>query len=196
MILLNQKGTSSLDFIFALVLVSGMSMLMFALTLTLSVTEITQYITYASARAYLGAHNSEAEQRALAQEKFLEVQKSPPIRPLYERGWFKLGEVQIGDFSSEYPQAPADDADNMVGVRVKLTALLLDFRVPFFGSTVPEGNALSADVTSFLMREPTDQECRRFNEQRYGAILRLSNTYAQPNTSDEQKYAVVSDNGC
>ncbi len=49
-------GFITIDFIFALITVFGLSTLLFALTFTLSVVEIVQYITFSSARSFYAAH--------------------------------------------------------------------------------------------------------------------------------------------
>ena len=50
----NQRGFITIDFLFSLVLVLGFSALLFIMTFTLLVAEVTQYITYAAARNYPG----------------------------------------------------------------------------------------------------------------------------------------------
>ena len=82
----NQSGFITVDFLFAIVLILGLSSLMFVLSFTLSVASITQYITYAAARNYEAAHIDEATQELRAQMNYQELISNPVFKPLYANG--------------------------------------------------------------------------------------------------------------
>jgi hypothetical protein len=190
---LNQSGSITLDFIFALVLVFSLVVVLFSMTFTLSVVEIVQYFTYATARVYSGGHKDQATQKSLAQQKFLELRQNPAFASLFKNGFFELSDVTVDDFRSEFTSDSADDS-TFIGARATLTAKALDIRVPFFGSTSETPNTFKTNLSSYLIREPTLQECLSFNQQRLDAIKRIPG--ANFNQSSVSHYVVVSDNGC
>ncbi len=52
----SQSGMITVDFLFAFVLVMGFAAILFSLSMTLTVAEVTQYATYTAARAYTAGH--------------------------------------------------------------------------------------------------------------------------------------------
>ncbi len=198
----NEKGFLSLDFIFALVMVVGFSIVLFAVTFTLSIVEITQYISFASARSFYSGHFTMRDQIDMGSKKFGELMEQPPLKPLFRRGgWFEIQvpEGPVGDYNAIYQGKglpSARDAYSYYGSRIKLVANIMDLKFPILGSTSDQPGAFSANVASYLSREPTEQECREgFEMRRYQGILSLSNTYKAP-SNDGSGFAVMMDNGC
>ena len=192
----SQAGLLTIDFIFASILVGGFFAILFSLMLTLSVVEITQYITYATARVYYTSHWNPELQQKLAAEKFKQLTEDPAISPFFKNGWFELtGGPGIKDWNELYPQDPGEDSGNFIGSRITLSAKILEFRIPLIGETSTLDNAFSANVASYLNREPTSTECLEFfsNENRFEAIKNLDSSYRDTNVGE---YVVVSDNGC
>lgn len=188
-LLKDQRGFLTLDFIFAAVLVFIFSAILFSFAITLSVVEVVQYISYATARNYSLAHTNEAEQRARGLEKFQQLSTDPRLRPLFEAGWFSIRDVQIRDFNSEYPNRSNDDANNFYGARIPFSAPILYKRVPLLGTTASDPEGFQANISSFLSREPTHQECRDFTTQRMQGLENLG-------YSGGQGAAIMMDNGC
>ncbi len=207
-ILNNQSGIIALDFLFAFVLIMGFSSLMLALSLTLSIVEITQYITFASARNYysstenVGASAVSQESAALA--KYTQLTSHPTLAPFYRNGWFEIENVpQLGEEliarNPQYDTGP-DSPSTFIGAGTNFNARVLDFRIPFFGSTVKEnteGRGFATFIASYLGREPTIAECYNQSIQRWQRIRRLpsSVTDYQANTT-ENGYLTIVDNGC
>lgn len=189
---LNERGALTLDFIFAIVLVTGISGIFMALSLSFVVVELSQYIAFASSRVYFGAHLSEPRQAELAEQKFKELKESRSFRSLFRSGWFDLTKVQQYDFRDEY--SDQKDRSTFVGVRLVFDAKALEFNVPFFGSTAPEGQSFKANINSFLGREPSFEECMEFVRLRYQNIIRLDSRYSSAGRPED--YAVHTDNGC
>ncbi len=193
----NSKGLITLDFVFALVLVFAFTAILFTISLTLSVVEITQYVTFASARNYFAGHQTIQDQERLAQAKFKQLSNAGPLKPLYNNGWFELKNFQVGPGTAYQQIQQEPDRFTFYGAAVYLRAPILNFRVPFFGRTAEnEDDAFEAQITSWLAREPATEECREFNEARMRLIKQIGgNTYNHPQVS-ENAYAVMTDNGC
>jgi hypothetical protein len=193
----NQRGLITLDFVFALVLVFAFTAVLFTISLTLSVVEITQYITFASARNYFAGHNTKDAQEKLAKAKFQQLSNSSALKPLFNNGWFELKNFEVGPGTTYQNLEANPERFTFFGTAVYLRAPVLNFRVPFFGRTAAdEDSAFEAQITSWLAREPATDECREFNESRMRLIKQIGgNAYNAPQIS-ENAYAVMTDNGC
>ncbi|MCB0348217.1 MAG: hypothetical protein KDD37_05245 [Bdellovibrionales bacterium] len=195
MIINNERGSLTIDFLFATVLVMGVSGLLFALCFTLTVVEISQYIAFASSRNYYGSNFNEQVQISQAEEKFNQLVYDSPWKVLFKKdGWFALKYINTGDFRSEYPNDIDEDNAKFWGTILEIQSKVLDFKIPFYGSTNPEDNMFKAKITSFLGREPSAEECVNFHNERFDKIKRLNSKFQGnvPNTNVKSFY----DNGC
>lgn len=203
----NQKGFITTDFIFAVTLLIGLTALLFTLTFTLSVASVTQYITFAAARNYVVAHLTRGDQEGRAKAKYDELINHKVFKPLFSQGWFRVDkEPGIGDHTriiAGYDEA-AQGWNKFWGVGTRFVAPILDFRIPFFGSTVPEGDGtgkgFNTYLGSYLGREPNADECLDFVDKRWEAIRKLSvpggaASYDTAN-SDANAYYSFADDGC
>ncbi|MEQ1875538.1 MAG: hypothetical protein ABL958_02765 [Bdellovibrionia bacterium] len=190
----NNRGGLTLDFIFALVLVTGLSGLLLAIGLTLAMVEASQYIAFATSRVYFGGHADPETQAALAEAKFIKLTSIKSFKTLFSNGWFELKDNPQRDFRSEYPDTP-EAGNTFVGARLLFNAKMLDFRIPFFGSTGGDGKGFKANITSFLGREPTFQECMQFMEGRIERIKNLSGANWSE-LGSAQDWVISTDNGC
>ena len=198
----NEHGFLSLDFIFALVIVVGFSVVLFAITFTLSIVEITQYISFSSARSFYAAHFTLNDQIQMGTKKYQELLEQPAFKPLFRPGgWFELQTPDgvVGDYNRIYTAKGTKSTNagfSYFGSRIKLIANIMDLRFPIIGATSDRPGAFSANVSSYISREPTEQECREnFENQRYLQILSLSNIYQVPG-NDGKGYTPIVDNGC
>lgn len=210
--LTSESGMITLDFLFAFVLVMGFSALLFALTLTLTVVEVTQYITFASARNYSAGHVNVIYQEQQARLKYKELTEGSVFTPLFSNGWFEVARADsanllVGDATqtfAEYKPSSPEDPNLFYGVGTPFIARMLEFHIPFFGSTTDEGDGQGSGfktfIASYLSREVTTNECLRFfNNLRWQKIRSLpvngGNSYALA-PGDDVNYWIVSDNGC
>lgn len=191
-----------MDYIFALVLILGFSGVLFSFAFTLCLSEITQYITFSAARTYMASHISQVNQETEAIKKYNELVQNKTVRALYKSGWFKIGKAPVvGHISNQrFPDAvEAPDVDLFWGVGTDFTAEILDFRIPFYGSTTSSSDSGASGfktfMASYLGRESTVEECLNFNAQRWRKIKNLSVKYKRVNTSPNS-YALIADNGC
>lgn len=197
----NKRGFITIDFIFAMFVSFGLVVILFAMTFTLSVVEITQYIAFAASRAHSAGHVSVNDQAELAFKKYQELTTNKVLAPLYSNGWFTISkpdQMQIksgnGDtFDNEYGDekkyAP------FIGVRFNLSAHVLNIKFPLLGSQ--DDDDFSLRIASFLIREPTSEECQKFMEtsSRFKAIMDLDPRFnSVPGVST--KYIPMEDNGC
>ncbi len=194
-ILRDQKGFLTIDFIFAFIMMFAFSAVLFAFSITFTSVEIAQYATFASARAHFAAHKTEIEQQRLGKEKFNKLirDKNSVLGNFFRNGWFEVSDVEIRDFSSEFSQTGGVDSDTFVGARTGLIAKILKMEFPMMGKTTDED--LSANISSYLMREPTEEECVDFNQQRFQQIQNLKGGFSTP-FIQPGAYAIIMDDGC
>ncbi len=195
----NQRGILTLDFIFAMMLGMSFTMVFFALTLTLSLVEVTQYISFSVARAALGAQETRSLQVQLGNRKYNELRERPIFRAIFGRGWFRLPvQPDYGDpvagFNTEYNVDPNDDNSTFYGARIRIEARILDITIPLLGSSKTNPETGFANVQTFLGREVTTEECREsFNRARWTAIQNLHSSYAG---ARNPLPVLITDNGC
>lgn len=191
-ILKQESGFIMLDFIFALTVSFGFAIIFFALSFTLSMVEMSQYITFATARAYSAANVSPDAQQDIGRRKFAELRAAPMVKTILNTGWITLGEAEFGDFAGDYNSA--GDNSVFVGARIPFRANVLNMRIPVLGNTVNDSGTGFAMLNAYLLREVTTQECLNgFTSQRYGKLLQLNSRYSGLPTDSA---AVITDNGC
>ncbi|MBC7371237.1 MAG: hypothetical protein H7326_06715 [Bdellovibrionaceae bacterium] len=205
--LANSKGFLSADFIFSIVIASGLCIVFFSLTFTLSMVEIGQYIAYSVTRAHAPGHKTQEDQTAMAKAKFASLQKNKVLRPLFSNGWFEITNLDIRgggsdskDFADRYPRGLASDADlPQIGVRLNFEAKMLKMKIPMMGST-DNGSGFKAFLTGLMIREPSAKECfDQIRKERYRAIMALDKDRRFEKiagASSEQSYVPMEDNGC
>jgi len=169
--------------------------------------EVVQYMAFSASRSFLAGNVTIEKQKEAAQKKFASLKSNEVIAPLLNGGWFEVPKDSfIADFDlpAKYPQFSGYEPNPVInlfhGVAVGFRAKILDFQIPFFGSTKKQDHSGDSStsfyttITSFLGREPTFMECQSFNEQRWNAIKNLSSNYSV--VKDNNEYYVINDNGC
>lgn len=196
----SQSGFITVEFLFAIVIAFGMSMLVFAITFTLSTVEIGQYIVFSTARAHAAANFDKTAQSDTAKAKYTALLADPGLGSLFANGWFTLSkpaqlEIKQGygdNFNSDYD---SDSRGDLQGVRSTFTAQVLQMKLPLIGSVTPENGSFSARLTGILIREPTEQECEQYMDQRNEELWNLGSgrfqAYRQGTTPTPWE-----DNGC
>jgi hypothetical protein len=202
-LLSDERGITTTDFLFSMMFAISMIMVTLALTFTLSMMEITQYITYSAARAMSAAQETSDLQIEKAKSKFNYLSQShPAFKNLYAGSWFSLSvpEIRSGtsggggskNFETDYPSSGlSSEFKYMHGVRATLTAKVLEINVPFIGSLAPENGGFSARLVSIMLRESSFQECRDWMSARFQKLFNeqtLKNGSAPP--------VAWEDNGC
>ena len=213
----NDRGFIFADFIFALVLAASASIILFALTFTFSMVEVSQYVVFSASRAYVPGNVDSDRQEPLGKDKFKELLKNSDLAPLIGNpsgNWFILGgssqtlELKGGEDAGgtfdDYAGYKDDSGYGripFVGARADFEAKLLSLNIPMLGRTDDEGNGFKAKLTAFLIREPTQKEC--WDKQvkvRYSNIMNLDSRYQGSGTTNASgkinSYIPLEDNGC
>lgn len=189
----NEKGILTLDFIFASMLIFGLSAVIFSFGMTLSVVEVVQYMSFAAARNYSLGHLNETRQRERGEQKYNELSTNPIFSTMLDVGWFEVEPVIISDFNSEYNPNASYESDNFIGARIPFAAPILYKRIPFVGNTASDPEAFKVNIQSFLAREPSFEDCQGQISQRAQIFSGLSPGYSSVSVTET---AIIMDNGC
>jgi hypothetical protein len=198
-LLKSQKGILTVDYLFALTLVMGFTTILFALSMTLVVSEIVQYMTFASARAFIAGHVDPDKQKELGSRKYSELWSHNSFNSFFSNGWFVVpSSSKPGNYNRAYPVQGSPKLHYFTGVQTQFTSKILDLRIPFFGSTSDQTSGgkekgFTSVISSFLIREPSSSECHtNFISERWKNIKSIS-PYGAYTTTDP---APIADNGC
>lgn len=206
-ILASQSGLILTDFIFAIILTSGMSVLLFSLCYSLAVVEVTQYVSYSTARAHLAGNKDPLAQEAKARAKYTQLTTGRgAIGTLYQNGWFTVpnaGGIDVrsgvtgnGRQFSQDLAGGSDPSDRnwFLGVSIPLTIGMLKFNFPLLGNTAPdEDQGFQTRLNTMLIRDPSEKECRDFMQNRranLGSLPSAQGFYVP------DAYIPIEDNGC
>lgn len=201
----NQKGFIIADFIFAMTLTAGMSVLLFAISYSLAVVEVTQYVAYSTARAGLGSNRSPEVQKEKALAKYTQLVKGKgAIGSLYSSNWFEAaaadkidvrgGPTGDGKLFSDDLAGGSDKRNWFIGVSIPLTLKMLRMNLPLIGNTAPEHeDGMMTKINAMLIRDPSEKECKTFMEQRRSALKELP---SGRQFYDPGSYFPLEDNGC
>ncbi|MDZ4676479.1 MAG: hypothetical protein SGI74_03130 [Oligoflexia bacterium] len=199
--ILNQSGQLTVDFMFSLILIISISTLLGALTFALTLTEVVQYVSFAGSRAYFAADLTETDQKNVGNNKMEVLTKSLPfLASAQKAGWIVLPPQSrdVGDFTAYREQINAPSTRNQfVGAQIKFIIPILNLNLPFLGEAIepPNGGSFKATVSSFLLREPSFQECSKFMSTSYKALLEVVSPTC-PGGCDAGRFIPITDNGC
>lgn len=205
-LLYGSRGFLAADFLFSIVIASGLCVVFFCLAFTLSMAEVGQYIAYSVSRSHAAAHKTQDDQEKAAKAKFASLQKNPVLRPLFSNGWFEIGNLEIRgagvtgkNFADRYPKEDSSAKGvPQVGIRLSFEAKMLNLKIPMLGSTDPNAGGFKAFLTGLMIREPTSEECRnQIKNDRFKAILDLDQRFNKiVGSAAEKDYVPMEDNGC
>ncbi len=196
----SSDGLISLDFLFGFLLSFAFLMVFFALAYSLTIVEVVQYVAFASSRTYMGADISESAQEISANAKAKSLVKKK-FSSFLNADWFQVGSgqtiVKILKNDMSFNTEPNPQPNFNIGVQISLTIHLLDFRVPFFGrtKTTDAGDGFKTMISSYLIREPTQDECLKFNDAR-GTLLKALPPYSNLTSFSPGSVMRITDNGC
>lgn len=199
----NQRGFVVTDFIFSIIIAVGLGVVVFSISYSLVVVEVTQYVSFATSRAHAAANKDPDEQKAKARRKFDHlINNNKAIGSIFKNGWFEIGtsakvDIRSGKTGDGRTFEGLGDSPNrnwFIGVSVPLNIKVLALNLPLLGETAPDHpDGFPTKLNSFLIREPSSKECKDFMEQRRNAIKNLpsAQTYF-----DQNAYVAMEDNGC
>jgi hypothetical protein len=173
----NQLGFATTEFLFAIIIAFGMTLITFSMTFTLSVVELAQYVVFSSARAHAAANFDVDAQKKEAQLRFDMLVNSSALRPLLANpeGFFTFSksadlDIRSGNgknFETDYTTA---NRNSLQGVRATFVANILETNWPLIGKISPEDGGFSSKVLGIIIREPSQRECLDYMAERNQAL--------------------------
>lgn len=215
----SQSGFIIADFLFSFVIVLSIGIIMFALTFALATVEIAQYIVWSSARTFSSGNVDESAGRAAALAKFNNLSAQfPKLTGAGGEGspWFMLDNFSAQNFENDpifqARVSNTNDRENRsgagserrtpwIGARADIyLKLFANMSIPFFGKVSTDAeNTFKFQVYSFVIRNPSYQECVDFFKNRFTLgvqPLDSENFKSSPPLGTEIPNYVVEDNGC
>ncbi|MBK9293491.1 MAG: hypothetical protein IPM57_03465 [Oligoflexia bacterium] len=198
----SESGQMTLGFLFATVLLIGTAMLISALTMAFTFTEVIQYISFSGSRAYLSADVDVQTQQQAAQAQVLNLLKKLPfISGARENGWILVQPQGANDYKNYATARGAnpDPRNQFLGYQLIVALPLLTFKIPLLSAAVTppaDEENVTVTISSFLGREPTQQECEAFNNGAYQALLQKPAYQQATGRVSAESYEAVNDNGC
>lgn len=210
----NNHGVITIDFLFAFTFIFGLVYLLFVVCFTFFMVEVTQYISFSTARSYLAAHDTNQKQVDMATQKYINLTQSnsSAVKGIMNNlKWYQISPPLIGKFGDDgfnHPNITGQvllddykvarpDQNTFWGVRIEFIPKVLDFSVPLVGFTNEKekgtGEIFKTNIQSFLGREPSSQECLDLNVNRWNLIRTKSAKYGQYQNITLSR---VADNGC
>lgn len=213
----SQSGFIIADFLFSFAMILSIGLIMFALTFALATVEVAQYIVWSAARAYSSANIDEPTAMQAATAKFNSLSEQFP--KLTGAGganspWFTLDNFSAKDFANDpvFQAKVSNTGDQMnrdgnserrqpwIGARADIyLKLFANMSVPFFGKVSNDAeNTFKFQVYSFVLRNPSYQECTNFFKSRYSRGIKTLSTEFSSLTDPTPPLLeyVVEDNGC
>lgn len=203
----NESGQMTLDFLFGSTMVIGIAVALSALCFSLTLVEVIQYTTFSAARAYYAADRNEQAQRELADSKaqslFSGANALPFLAGAYANGWITVANLGAKNYGDYYGQLGANlQRNQFVGVQFQIEFPILNLKLPLLGAAIePPDGAFRSKVSSFLMREPSFDECRELTNTVYRTLIDLHQPFNRAaglgggNVSPQNFQAII-DNGC
>ena len=202
-----QKGTLTLQFLFGFLIMIAFMVGFGAFTLVLTLSEVTQYITFSSSRQLFLSHQNVEVQRQMAQDKFENLKNHNVLKAFYggPKPFVgiaeKLEEDNVGVHPEYKTQGDGNEVNFFYGVWTVFNAKILNLRLPFLGDTSGDNpDFFSANIGSYIGREPSVEECQAQSKKRWEWILELhGNMPGVDINATKTSYSGVDglwDNGC
>ena len=202
---LSCRGSLTVQFLLGFILILSFVLLFSAMTLTLTVSEITQYITYASSRTLFLGDGTKNIQQQNAREKYSYLVENQHLSKFFT-GSNKLfeieetgGDLMPGTGLGLNPQfSPSLEVPYLFyGVWTKFIPKILEVDT-LWGSTEEEAAFFETVIGSYLGREPTKLECEEFIKKRWEFIATkqgsmIPSPVVDPSSSYTEDFG---DNGC
>ena len=194
----NQQGMVTLPFLLVSMILIFLILSFLFLNMTLVHISITQYMSYSTARKFFLASDSQPNQQISAEVHYKKLRDSFFSSTTYtgqSGDWFNIpGQIEYigGEAYSIYPQRGNNDRKRFYGVNLPFETRILKLKIPFLS----QGNdkALTARVSSFLGREPSEKECKDFMKKKYEELAKKCPADYCPNIKQVEFFE--SDNGC
>lgn len=200
----NQSGFVAAEFLFAFVLVISCGIIVFALTYSLMAVEVAQYITWSSARAYSSGNTTKGASSQAASTKFKNLAAAFPLLTNSDNSWFSLTELGVG--SNIGSSLTNVDINNRLGGETRQPwsgfaatlelKLFQSLQIPFLGKITKDESLFAFPVRSFLLRNPSQEECIQFTKDKFQFIKNQLKDYNNSGLGSATSYVPNEDNGC
>jgi len=207
----NESGQLTLDFLFSAILIFSVAVVLGAMTFALTLTEVIQYVSFSSARVYMAGDINQAAQEAAGASKAQRLLKGLPfLSGAQQNGWITVSAKDGGPGNYQsYRNSIGVPGDNnaplpgrmnqFVGYQLSFDIPILQPKLPLFGDVASPQDLRAFRVSSFLMREPTTEECMNYTNQAYQVLINLNsgyNTAASSSNMPPTQFLAINDNGC
>lgn len=187
------------EFLFATIVSFGLFMLFFAITMTFTAVEVTQYVAFSVARAHAGGNKTPEAQKQAAVSKYKFFMKSAPYGAFYQSGWFVLGKTpdirQGGEGGRTFDDLALEGRNSskvFMGISIPFESKLMAYKVMFIDAGPKDEAGFKANINGILAREPAQSECQNFWMDRANALKQMpSGASMRP-----EAYYPMEDNGC
>ncbi len=171
----DHSGFLTLDFILVALVIFSLFLVYMNLLFSFSSTFLFQYASYSSARSYMAGDISEVEQESNADIKFQNLLNQNFFSLLDKNKWIVVSDFRMGYDSTKSQRSNPGAYKPFQGVQISLIYKMLSFELPIAGSTSFSGSpdAFQATVSSFLRREPSQEDCVEFNKKRPDKIYQV-----------------------
>lgn len=207
--ILGCKGSLTVQFLLGFVLILSFMSLFFMMTITLAVSEVIQYITFSSSRELFLGNRDKEEQVQKAKNKYQSLTQDKFNFNLNNNNLIKITKVSDMDLSgnnyiglNQNFVVAAGKPNLFYGVWADFTPKILSVNT-LWGSTDPgqdPNTYFKTTIGSYLGREPSQEECRNFNKERWNKIKQLHGQSQHQqgilNIQEPSSDSLQSDNGC
>lgn len=187
-----KRGVLFVEFLFVFVISLLMIIYFFLLSMTFIQIEVAQYIAFKTAREYFLGNENQNDQRSAAGSKFVALKEGSALSaPLFFEApnWWELEVLDFGDsFGTD-----SEDRGLFEGVRLQFTSKVIHASIPYIGGSGGEEEFI---ITSYLGREPTEEDCGNFFRGKAARIQSWFNTHPLISTSSSFPTQSAGDNGC
>ena len=202
------QGIITIPFLLVIVIILFFTLAFLMLSMTFVHVTVTQYLTYSSARKLsLGGIDSvERLEAARNQYKNLRAQFFNPNAHSGQPGdWFFIQkELDEGTDDTEQENAVQGDypesnniVDRFYGINTGFKSQILNLNIPFLIENEDDQINNLVRVSSFLGREPSEQECKDFHETRVEQMLKKMKDACQSDCSNLKAPEILcNDEGC
>lgn len=197
----SQAGFIAAEFLFSFVLVISCGMIVFALTFSLMTVEVAQYITWSAARAYSSGNLTNDDSKQAGRDKFKNLVANFPLLSGSSGEWFELKATYVG--AGQSGLLTNLDTSNRMGDETRHPwsgfssaldlKLFKSLKLPFLGPITTDQSLFEFPLHAFILRNPSQDECMKFFEERINAIRDLPDFKSLPSSGT---YTPHEDNGC
>ena len=197
----SNQGIITIPFLLVLVIILFFTLAFLMLAMTLSHVTVTQYMTYSSARKLSLAGKNRVAQLDSAVSHYTKLRGQFFKLSAYMGNtgdWFYIQPTlepneQQYSIQGDYPESNTY-RKRFYGVNTRFQALLLNLKIPFLIESDSDQINEPVRISSFLGREPSQEECIEFHKQKTQEIEKLCSNSDCPDIKKPEKSQ--GDNGC